>query len=117
MVLRRRSITASCAGRGAATSACSPSCRQCYTETVETYSVRLIGKNEQALFTRTAAARKPAVDREARAAMLELLVEVVREGTGKAARLAVPSAGKTGTSQNYRDAWFVGFTPDIVVGV
>ncbi len=49
--------------------------------------------------------------------MLDLLTSVVREGTGKTARIEVPSAGKTGTSQDYRDAWFVGFTPNIIVGV
>ncbi len=49
--------------------------------------------------------------------MLDLLASVVREGTGRAIRINGPAAGKTGTSQNYRDAWFVGFTPDIVVGV
>jgi penicillin-binding protein 1A len=42
---------------------------------------------------------------------------VVREGTGRAARVSVPAAGKTGTSQEYRNAWFVGFTRDLVVGV
>ena len=87
------------------------------TEAVDPYAVRSIRKDEQILFTRPAAASKPASNREARAEMLDLLAGVVREGTGKAARLPVPSAGKTGTSQNYRDAWFVGFTPDIVVGV
>src|SRR3954453_10522473 len=55
---------------------------------------------------------------EARAMMTELLQAVVTEGTGKAARLPnVTAAGKTGTTQEYRDAWFVGFTPDLVVGV
>nr|WP_246329584.1 PBP1A family penicillin-binding protein [Chthonobacter rhizosphaerae] len=48
------------------------------------------------------------------AAMLGLTVE---RGTGRRARLDRPAAGKTGTSQNYRDAWFVGFTEDLVVGV
>ena len=38
-------------------------------------------------------------------------------GTGKAARLDRPAAGKTGTSQDYRDAWFVGYTPDLIAGV
>lgn len=52
-----------------------------------------------------------------RAAMLDLLRETVDTGTGKAARLPVPAYGKTGTSQDYKDAWFVGFAGDLVVGV
>ena len=38
-------------------------------------------------------------------------------GTGKKARIGHLAAGKTGTSQDYRDAWFVGFTPDLITGV
>src|SRR5207248_779779 len=49
--------------------------------------------------------------------MMHLLEAVVTEGTGRAARLDRRSAGKTGTTHEYRDAWFVGFTSDIVVGV
>jgi penicillin-binding protein 1A len=52
-----------------------------------------------------------------RLAMMNILQAVVTEGTGKAARLDRPVAGKTGTAQDYRDAWFVGFTTDFVVGV
>ena len=51
------------------------------------------------------------------APMMQLLEAVVSEGTGKAARVDRRSAGKTGTTDEYRDAWFVGFTSDIVVGV
>ena len=47
----------------------------------------------------------------------DLLSAVVGWGTGKAARLDRPAAGKTGTSQGNRDAWFVGYTPDLVTGV
>jgi len=55
---------------------------------------------------------------EPRTMMLDSLQAVVDSGTGRAAR--VPGqivGGKTGTSQDFRDAWFVGMTPDLVVGV
>ena len=46
------------------------------------------------------------------------MVETVTTGTGKAARLDErPSAGKTGTTQDFHDAWFVGFSADLVCGV
>jgi penicillin-binding protein 1A len=47
-----------------------------------------------------------------------MLHEVVVSGTGRRAQLGfTPQAGKTGTSQNYRDAWFMGFTGHLVTGV
>ncbi|MBC6416420.1 MAG: PBP1A family penicillin-binding protein [Rhodospirillales bacterium] len=49
--------------------------------------------------------------------MTDLLRAVVAWGTGKRADPGRPAAGKTGTSQDFRDAWFVGFTADFVVGV
>ena len=52
-----------------------------------------------------------------RADMLQLLSSVVRNGTGNAARLPIPAWGKTGTTQNHRDALFIGFAGDLVVGV
>ncbi|WP_439545956.1 transglycosylase domain-containing protein [Sandarakinorhabdus sp.] len=52
-----------------------------------------------------------------RADMLKLLESAVRNGTGNAARLPMPTWGKTGTTQNHRDALFIGFAGDLVVGV
>ncbi len=51
--------------------------------------------------------------------MNRMLSKVISDdhGTGKAARLGRPAAGKTGTSQGYRDAWFVGYTPSLITGV
>jgi len=50
--------------------------------------------------------------------MTRLMQEVTATGTGRAARLDDrPTAGKTGTTQDFRDAWFVGFTADLVCGV
>jgi penicillin-binding protein 1A len=47
-----------------------------------------------------------------------LMTSVVQDGTGKAAKvLGRPIAGKTGTSNRVRDAWFVGYTPELVAGV
>jgi 1A family penicillin-binding protein len=50
-------------------------------------------------------------------ATTKLLQNVVWHGTGTAADIGRPLAGKTGTSQNYRDAWFVGYTPQLVTAV
>jgi penicillin-binding protein 1A len=47
----------------------------------------------------------------------DMMVAAVEWGTGRAARFGRSIAGKTGTSQNYRDAWFVGFSADLVAGV
>ena len=49
--------------------------------------------------------------------MNEMLVSVVEFGTGRGAKMNRDVAGKTGTSQNSRDAWFIGFTAQIVGGV
>lgn len=47
----------------------------------------------------------------------DLLRGVVETGTGRAARIGRPAAGKTGTTSDYRDAWFIGYTPDLVTSV
>jgi penicillin-binding protein 1A len=49
--------------------------------------------------------------------MIQLLQLVVEHGTGLAAALDGFAAGKTGTSQNFRDAWFIGFTGPLVAGI
>src|SRR5260370_32852838 len=86
-------------------------------ERAESYAIRNIRNGDQVLFARQKSQLQPASNPAARAAMHDVLASVVREGTGRAARVNGPVEGKTGTSQTYKDAWVMGFTHDIVVGV
>jgi penicillin-binding protein 1A len=47
----------------------------------------------------------------------ELLSDVIRRGTGKRAGIENDAAGKTGTSQGYRDAWFIGYSGNLIAGI
>ena len=49
--------------------------------------------------------------------MVDLMKGVITRGTGRAAAIGRPAAGKTGTTDDYRNAWFIGFTPDLVTTV
>jgi len=62
---------------------------------------------------------RPALTANTAALVTSLLQGVVRAGTGKNAQLSDgrPAAGKTGTTENYGDAWFVGYTPQLVTAV
>lgn len=65
--------------------------------------------------------RKEVLDEQTAYVMIELMRGVVSEGTGKKLRykynLTTDIVGKTGTTQNQSDAWFIGLTPDLIAGV
>ncbi len=46
--------------------------------------------------------------------LTQMMQNVIEYGTGQRAKLGYPAYGKTGTSQDSRDAWFIGFTPELV---
>jgi penicillin-binding protein 1A len=83
---------------------------------VQPYTIRSIRAGARAPLYRHPhnAVEKPDWNRDA---LVRLMQGVVDNGTGRAARLDRQVAGKTGTSEDFRDAWFIGFTKDIVVGV
>jgi penicillin-binding protein 1A len=61
---------------------------------------------------------EPAIDPDQAAMMARMLTAVVTRGTGRAAGIAGRTvAGKTGTTQDYRDAWFIGWTNGAIIGV
>lgn len=51
------------------------------------------------------------------ATMTTIMKTVITNGTGRAASIGKPAAGKTGTTDDSKDAYFIGYTPDIVTGV
>ena len=72
----------------------------------------------QTLFKRLAAEPERVMSEDEAKEMNAMLYEVIQSGTGRAALLGEREiAGKTGTTQDYRDAWFIGYSPDLVAGV
>jgi penicillin-binding protein 1A len=79
--------------------------------------VEIRDRGGRLLYRRTGSGAAAIISRGTLSAMNDLLATVVSRGTGRAAALDRPMGGKTGTSQDHRDAWFVGFTADFVAGV
>ncbi|MFH1886454.1 MAG: penicillin-binding protein 1A [Pseudomonadota bacterium] len=85
---------------------------------VRPHSVLEVSDRTGGVVYRARPERRAVLDEKTAAVMVDMLKAVVREGTGRQARtLGVPLGGKTGTTNDCRDAWFVGFTPRMVVGV
>ncbi|MBI4280361.1 MAG: penicillin-binding protein 1A, partial [Armatimonadetes bacterium] len=61
--------------------------------------------------------RQVAVGEDVAYLMTDLLKGVILRGTARAADIGRPAAGKTGTTDDYRNAWFIGYTPRLVAGV
>jgi len=61
--------------------------------------------------------RQRILDRWQSGLVTSILQQVMVRGTGTAAALGRPAAGKTGTTSNYSDAWFCGYTPDLATSV
>jgi penicillin-binding protein 1A len=85
---------------------------------VEPHTVlHIADRHGTVLYAAPAPAARPAIMPWHVAEMNRMLAAVVLRGTGTAAAIDRPVAGKTGTSQDFRDAWFIGFSADYVAGV
>ena len=81
------------------------------------YYTEILDRNGRTLLTKVQE-RRVAVQSATAALLTEAMRDVLTEGTGTQAAVAgVPLAGKSGTSSGVRDAWFVGFSPELACGV
>lgn len=79
--------------------------------------VEQVVDGEVKVLSTSAARTQRAVSESTAAQVAWTLRQNVLRGTGTGASIGVPAAGKTGTTQDYRDAWFVGFTPKLTTAV
>ena len=84
---------------------------------VEPYTIEKIEASDGKIVYEANNAYRRILDSKVASYMTQMLKQVIIQGTGKAANIGRPAAGKTGTTDSYKDAWFIGFTPDIVTGV
>lgn len=85
---------------------------------VEPYAVERIETSRGKVIYQAPTARSTRViDENTAAVMTAMLKTVIKSGTAKAANINKPSAGKTGTTDDSKDACFIGYTPSIVTGI
>jgi penicillin-binding protein 1A len=80
------------------------------------FVTRVVGSDGRVLFQHQHS-QKRVLDRASADVVVDVLRQAVERGTGVKARIGRPVAGKTGTGQEWRDAWFVGFTPELATAV
>ena len=82
---------------------------------------RIEDRTGNAVFTNPAAPPRPVIDPKVAFIVRDMMREVVERGTATSVRrylpATIPVAGKTGTTNDNTDVWFVGMTPDVVAGV
>lgn len=80
---------------------------------IEPYAItKISSRSGQTLYRRQDGNLPQVVDADAVATLTGMMEDVIQYGTGKGANIGRPAAGKTGTTSDYRDAWFAGFTAD-----
>ncbi|MGA2226376.1 MAG: penicillin-binding transpeptidase domain-containing protein, partial [Syntrophobacteraceae bacterium] len=87
-------------------------------ECVEPYLIEKVFDRNGTLIDEHQATKESVISRQTAFLITDLLQGVVWEGTGtRAKELGRPAAGKTGTTNELKDAWFIGYTPSVLTGV
>jgi len=85
---------------------------------VQPYGItKVTGASGEVLYRREATRGEPLVPEYVVAGVTDLLQAAVQTGTGRAAQIGRPVAGKTGTTSSNKDGWFIGFSSGITTGV
>ncbi|MBW3661858.1 MAG: transglycosylase domain-containing protein [Actinobacteria bacterium] len=86
-------------------------------ERCEPFAVESIADQDGEVLLRNAPDCRPVLQPQNADAITTMLTRVIEGGTGTAADIGRPAAGKTGTTDDWRDAWFVGYVPQLTTAV
>jgi penicillin-binding protein 1A len=78
--------------------------------------IKVVGENGQVL-EEAHLLQQSVLDSEIAYLMTDMLKDVIVSGTGTGANIGRIAAGKTGTTDNYETAWFIGYTPELLTGI
>jgi len=85
---------------------------------LEPYTISLIRDQHAHVLEQHVFEPNQVVSKETAYLITHMMMDVIQSGTGRRARsIGLPLAGKTGTTNSYRDAWFIGYAPNLVTGV
>lgn len=85
---------------------------------IQPISINKITDRDGKILEKNTTESRPILDARTAYQVTLMLKGVIKEGTGKAVKgLDTPVAGKTGTTDHYMDAWFIGYTPELAIGV
>jgi len=88
-------------------------------ELIEPVYIRMVTDNRGKILEQATVRKKRVLDPKIAYLVTDMMKSVINAGTGVSARYAgfrMPAGGKTGTTDDYRDAWFVGYTKNLVCG-
>jgi penicillin-binding protein 1A len=84
---------------------------------VAPYGISEVRQGGNVVFRRPGPTGRRAISAKAAAQTTDMLQAVIASGTGRSASFGVSAAGKSGTSQDFRDAWFIGYVGNLVAAV
>jgi penicillin-binding protein 1A len=83
----------------------------------EPYGINSVYDNQERLIFRSNMKQKQVIEPDTANTLTSMMEGVITRGTGKRANIGITAAGKTGTSNQNTNGWFIGYTEDLLAGV